>query len=136
MTQEEVDALCDIQIDPETGRMVMDTVTGDAALIRGVAVVLQDVAIRIRTQIGEIKRQGLDTFGWDIYGMLKREDSLANLSLMRNAILSAIREDDRVDDAEAGINNDGSLADKSIVFDITLKIAGSVQPPFQLTMPD
>jgi hypothetical protein len=136
MTQAEVDALVDIQIDPATGRTVMDTATGDAALVRGVAVVLQDLAIRLRTQIGEIKRQGLDTFGWDIYGMLKREDSLANISLMRNAILSAIREDDRVDDAEIGINNEGSLADKATVFDVTVKIADSVQPPFQLTMPD
>lgn len=135
MTQAEVDALCDIQIDPETGRTVMDTMTGDAALITGVAVVLQDLAIRLRTQIGEIKRMGLDTFGWDIFGSLKREESLANITLMRNSILSAIREDDRVDDAEIGINNEGSLASKTIVFDVTVKIAGVVQPPLQLTMP-
>lgn len=112
--------LVDFLIDFKTGRAVIDTATGDAALISGPDVILQDTAIRVRTQIGTIKRQGIDDFGWDIFGVLKSALNLSDITSISNKITEVALEDDRVLDATVEINQ--AFVNDEITFILKIKV--------------
>jgi len=101
-----VNDLTDVEVDVFTGFVIIDEETFDAKIIRGTDVILQDTAIRLRTQIGTEKRQGLDSFGWNILGRLKQKLSVSNIQDIVSAISKLILEDERIDDAEVAVTQD------------------------------
>lgn len=91
--------LSDIKIDLKTGRTLIDEDTLDAVLIYGVDVAIQNLAIKFNTQIGTVKRQGLDDFGWDKRSKIKQKISIDNISTTSNKLTQLALEDENVKDA-------------------------------------
>jgi len=94
------DDLKDIQIDLATGAPVINSATNDAVIISGVQVILQDAAIRLRTQRGQVQRQGLDNFGWELYQKIKADVDLGDLADISQEMERVILEDTRIQDCK------------------------------------
>jgi len=123
--------LVDTKVDLKTGRIVIDTVTGDAVLISGKDAIIQGAAIRLRTQIGQVKRQDRDSFGWDLRSWIKTNRSLENLNDLIQKIKDVILLDPEIDDVDADFSS--NLRDEEIEFDINIKIDGTILSlPFSL----
>lgn len=101
-----VNDLTDVQVDFKTGFAIIDEDTFDAKIIRGTDVVLQDTAIRLLTQIGTVKRQEVDYFGWNILGRLKQKLSDGMIQDAVSAVSEIILQDERIDDAEVAVTQD------------------------------
>jgi hypothetical protein len=114
------DDLRDIQLDLADGSTVIDPATNDAAYVTGLDVILQDAAIRLRTQRGEIKRQGLDTFGWEMYQKIKGDVALRQISANAQEMEKVVLTDERIDDCKV---IPGELqADGTIEYVVTISI--------------
>jgi len=94
------DDLKDIQIDLATGAPVINSATNDAVIISGVQVILQDAAIRLRTQRGQVQRQGLDNFGWELCQKIKADVDLGDLADISQEMERVILEDTRIQDCK------------------------------------
>jgi len=112
--------LVDIEIDLNTGQTVIDPDTNDAALISGPQVILQNAAIRLKTQIGRVKRQELDSFGWDFLNKIKAEADIADIIAIASKIEETVLLDDRIIDASAVPSKD--RFDDDFQFDVNIKI--------------
>ena len=126
-----VNDLTDVEVDVFTGFVIIDEETFDAKIIRGTDVILQDTAIRLRTQIGTEKRQGLDSFGWNILGRLKQKLSVSNIQDIVSAISKLILEDERIDDAEVAVTQDPT--NDTLTISANLRI-GEVFIPLTVTI--
>lgn len=96
----------DIKIDLKSGRVYIDELTGDAMLIKNEDVVLQDAAIRLRTQIGTVQRMGLEEFGWNYLARIKQTIEDASMEDLVSEIKKTILQDDRVDDVDVAVQTD------------------------------
>jgi len=102
----DVNDLTDVRVDLGTGFLVIDATTNDAEIIRGTDVILQDTALRLQTQIGTVKRQNLDSFGWNYIGRIKKKLSEAQIQDTVSAVSKTILEDERIDDCEVAVTQD------------------------------
>ena len=119
--------LSDIQVDLNTGEPIIDTADGDAAIIFGEDVILQDVAIRLRTQRGQIKRQGLDEFGFGYMNYIKEDLGPSSLDRIASKMADEVRKDDRVQDVN--VEFIGNIDNEDIIFKVWLKLqSGAVRP--------
>lgn len=116
--------LSDIKIDFGTGRVVIDTTTGDAALIYGADVVLQSLAIRFRTQLGTVKRQGLDTFGWDFVNQIKGKIKFDSVSSIANELTRLAFLDPNVKDCN--VETDQQSDQETVLFDIRVTLTDNL----------
>jgi len=105
----------------------------DAQLISGGDVIAQDALIRLRTQIGTVKRQDLDLFGWDILGILKSDVTLDWVTTIAGEITRVVLEDSRVEDATVDV--DEAPADETFIFDVKLKTVEGEFLSFPLAVP-
>jgi len=112
--------LTDIKLDLTNGRPVIDPVTNDAVLISGNDVILQDTAIRLFTQIGTVKGQDLDTFGWDYISQIKADVDVSNLQSISKKMVEIVLEDDRILDAD--VIPDFLTEDEILFFRVELEI--------------
>ena len=126
-----VNDLTDVEVDLLTGFVVIDEDTFDAKIIHGTDVILQDTAIKIRTQIRTEKRQGLENFGWNIFGRLKQKLSVSNIQDAVSALSKLILEDTRIDDAEVAVTQDPINDDLIISANIRI---GEVFLPLTVTL--
>jgi len=126
-----VNDLTDMKIDLKTGFVYIDDETNDAVIIRGSDVILQDTAIRLQTQIGTVKRQELDGFGWNKLGHLKQKWSVGNIEGVITRIKKIIMQDDRIDDAEVGVIEDPQNEDLQITGNILI---GEITLPLSVTI--
>ena len=114
--------LTDIFIHLPSGKALIDPDTGDAVLISGVDVILQDLAIKLKTQVGTVKRQGVDGFGWDYWNRIKGDVDVDFVTTVSNKLTSVAMEDDRIQDAQVRIEEQPT--EDSLTFQINVKIAG------------
>ena len=91
--------LSDIKVDFKTGRIYIDEETFEAVLIYGVDVAIQNLGIKFNTQIGTVKRQGLDDFGWDKRGRIKQKKTIDNITTISNKLTELALNDPYVEDA-------------------------------------
>jgi len=124
--------LTDLELNLETGEPVIDPNTNDGVLISGTAVILQDTAIRLRTQLGQIKRQGLDDFGWDYMARLKKDIDLNTLMDTAREIERMVLLDTRVDDARA-VPFD-KTDEETVLYKITLEIEDAIAGEVTVTL--
>lgn len=110
----------DIKLDPKTGRVFINEVTHDAVIIKGEDVILQDAAIKLRTQIGTVQRVGLDDFGWDYLSRLKRKINDETLSFAINKVKKLILQDSRIDDADVAVAQSVDFEELLIKADIRI----------------
>lgn len=106
--------LSDIRVDFETGRPFVDEATGDIEKIYGADVAIQNLGIRLNTQIGTVKRQGVDGFGWDKRGRIKEKISIRNIATITNKLTGVALEDPNVKDAT--IDSGENVGDDELVF--------------------
>jgi hypothetical protein len=119
--------LSDIQIDLNTGEPVIDTETGDAALLYGEDVVLQDNAIRLRTQRGQIKRQGLDDFGLGYMDFIKTDLGPGAIEKIASRMSEEAKQDDRIQDANTEFM--GRIDSEEVIFKVMIKLkSGAIRP--------
>ena len=126
------DDLTDLQLDLATGEPVIDPNTNDGVLIRGTAVILQDTAIRLRTQLGQIKRQGLDDFGWDYMARIKSDINLDRLMETAREIERVTLQDTRIDDARAVPFE--KTDEETVLYKITLEIDDAIAGEVTVTL--
>lgn len=119
-----MEILTDIKIDFASGRAIIDETTHDAVIIQAEEVILQDTAIRLKTQVGTVQRQNLDNFGWNYLDFIKALQSDAVMNSMISEIVRTIRADDRIEDCDVRVEKD--LDNVSIFAD--LKINGNIFP--------
>ncbi len=131
------EVLTDIKIDLRTGfAVIVEKPPGsgffDAELISGNDVILQDTAIRLNTQIGTVKQQLLDAFGWDRISQIKADVDVSNLQTVSKKLVEIVLEDDRILDAE--VTPDFITKEEILVFRINLEIERGVflSLPFNL----
>lgn len=113
------DSLTDVKVDLATGEVVIDSATNDAEIVRGIYVILQDAAIRLRTQLGQIQRQGLDDFGWDYYKRLKGDVAQRTIIEMSKEMERVVLLDSRITDCKV---IPGQLIGESVEFNVTCEI--------------
>lgn len=124
--------LTDIQLDLRTGRVVIDDDTKDAVLISGPQVLAQSAAIRLRTQLGQVKRMDLDTFGWDYMSKIKSDVGLSDIVSIAKKMENVVLEDERILDAKVV---PGDLdQDENIVFDVRVKVDNKQWLSFPFTI--
>ncbi len=111
--------LSDIKLDFATGRVFIDEDTLDAVLIYGIDVAIQNLAIKLNTQIGTVKRQGLDDFGWDKRGRIKQKITIGNISGITNKLTEVALNDDFVKDATVD-TADGAADELNLVVNVLL----------------
>ena len=127
----DVNKLTDIKIDLKTGFVSIDSETNDAVLIRGSDVILQDTAIRLQTQIGTVKRQDLDGFGWNKLGHLKQKWSVDNIEGVISAIKKIILQDARIDNANVGVIEDPQNDDLKVIGNLLI---GNITLPLEVSI--
>jgi len=123
--------ITDIKIDLKTGFTIIDSVTNDAVIISGYDVVLQTIALELQTQIGTVKRQILNNYGWNKLGALKRKITEEDISTKQDLITRIILKNERVEDAEVAITQDpindnitisANVRINSLIFPLTVTI--------------
>ena len=100
--------LSDIKVDLKTGRAYVDERTFDIILIYGIDVAIQNLAITFNTQIGTVKRQELDDFGWDKWGRIKQKKTIDNITTLSNKLTELALNDQYVDDATVDTADSGA----------------------------
>ena len=124
--------LTDIQVDLRTGRVVIDENTNDAALISGPQVLAQSAALRLRTQLGQIKRMDLDSFGWDYMSKIKSDVKLTDVVSISKKMENVVLEDDRILDAKV-VPGDLDKAE-NIVYSVRIKVDNDEWLSFPFTI--
>jgi hypothetical protein len=99
--------LSDIKVDLKTGRAYVSEKTYDIVLIFGVDVAIQNLAITFNTQIGTVKRQGIDDFGWDKRGRIKQKKTIDNITTISNKLTELALNDQYVKDATVDTADSG-----------------------------
>ena len=126
------EVLTDIKLDFQTGRVVIDTVTGDAVLISGNEVILQDTAIRLNTQIGSVKGQLIDAFGWDFLNRIKDDVDVNFIASVARKIQDVVLEDERILDVEVLPNQMDVTETLSFRVNIEIERGEILSLPFNL----
>jgi len=116
----------DVKIDLKSGRTYIDETTGDAMLIKNEEVVIQDAAIRLRTQIGTVQRMGLNDFGWNYLSKIKEAIADSSVEELISEMKNAILLDDRIEDVEIEVQTDPINDDVSLL--ASLFINGNIFP--------
>lgn len=111
--------LSDIKLDLKTGRVFIDDTTKDAVLIFGIDVAIQNLAIKLNTQIGTVKRQDLDDFGWDMRGRIKQKITMANIATLTNKLTEIALNDTFVKDATVD-TVDGEADELNVLVNVLL----------------
>lgn len=124
--------LTDFKLDFQTGRAVIDTVTGDAVLISGNEVILQDTAIRLNTQVGTVKQQDLDNFGWDFMNRIKEDVDVSSIASIARKIQDVVLEDERILDVEVLPNQMDQTEVLSFRVNIEIERGQFLSLPFNL----
>lgn len=118
------ETLSDIHVDYLTGRTFIDEATGDAEIIRGSQVIIQNIAIRLNTQIGTVKRQGLSAFGWDLRGQLKQKRTTGNIATIVSKIEAIAMQDQNVKNAKVTVSAGADYED--ITFNVAVLLIDNV----------
>jgi len=117
--------LQDVLIDFDTMEVVLDPLINDAATINGIDVIVQNVGLRIRQQLGGVQFQGFEQYGFDKVNFLKA-DAEANLALnIANQLRETILEDPNIEDVSIA-PGDFDFVNEILPFDIDLIIDGEV----------
>lgn len=95
--------LSDIKVDLGTGRAYVNEQTLDIVLIYGADVAIQNLAIKFNTQLGTVKRQELDDFGWDKRSKIKQKKTIDNIAAISNKLTQIALDDENVKDATVEI---------------------------------
>ena len=122
--------LSDVLFDFDSGRIVIDTVTGDAALLSGPEVVGQDALIRLNTQLGTVKRMGLNNFGFDLQNRIKNRIDIDDVQSTADKITEIVLEDVRILDAEVTVREDGQADQVSYTIKIKVESGEFFSFPF------
>ena len=113
-------SLSDVKLDLKTGRVYIDDDTKDAVIIYGVDVALQNLAIKFNTQIGTVKRQGLDDFGWDKWSKIKQKKSIENISTISNKLTQLALDDPNVKDATVDTSDENIEDELTFIISVLL----------------
>lgn len=127
------DNLADLRLDLTTGAPIIDADTADGVLIRGTDVILQDAAIRLRTQIGSIQRMGLDAFGWDYISRIKADIDISTITDTSRKIEKALMQDTRVTMARA-VPIDRDESQEAITYACTIFVGPQAQQAGSITI--
>ena len=112
--------LSDVLFDFVSDRVVVDTDTGDAAVLSGPEVIVQDALIRLQTQLGTVKRQGRDDFGFDLMNRIKNKTDIDDVQSTSQKITEIVLQDERILDADVSIKEDPQTED--VPYTVTIKV--------------